>query len=137
MRVQKTPHSKPVKAFLPIPAHLPASSRSPRTKKAIRQDRHVTFPLQNTVQTHLKRKANVKPMLHFVSAFCLTLSDPQTLSTPLYIRLSRLSGFILSLLHFVLPPTIGSSSGSSNATMSIIGTLPKADAIVKIKAANG
>ena len=43
-------------------------------------------------------------MLHFVSAFCLTLSDPQTLSTPLYIRLSRLSGFILSLLHFVLPP---------------------------------
>jgi hypothetical protein len=33
--------------------------------------------------------------------------------------------------------SIGSSSGSSNATMSIIGTLPKADAIVKIKAANG
>ena len=45
-------------------------------------------------------------MLHFVSAFCLTLSNPQTLSIPLYIRLSRLSGFILSLLHFVLPPLV-------------------------------
>lgn len=43
-------------------------------------------------------------MLHFVSAFCPAHIKPQHLSTPLFTRLSRLSGFILSLLHFVLPP---------------------------------
>ena len=62
-------------------------------------------------------------MLHFVSAFCLTLSDPQTLSTPLYIRLSRLSGFILSLLHFVLPPLYTITGTGKGRTLGMIGEI--------------
>ena len=43
-------------------------------------------------------------MSHFVSAFCLTLSDPQTLPTPLFTRLSPHSNLIQPFPHFVLPP---------------------------------